>query len=185
MSAASQSGRTAIRPQSPEAGALVDSAVACSPTAAALVDRLATYDVIALLELARVRRPYDGEFLTAGRLSLLTATPRARYVRIRLVVPPDPRIAVGMLVHELWHALEVAREPEVHDQQGMRQLYARIGSTGAAPLHFETDRAFNHGAQALSEVTYRCLADVRARRTADVVAARSPAGPLRLADGAR
>ena len=58
---------------------------------------------------------------------VLMPTPGGR----NLVVRIDPRqtmfSAVAQLAHELYHAVEVAREPDVVDEASMRSLFGRIG----------------------------------------------------------
>ena len=51
-----------------------------------------------------------------------------------LLVLVNPRLqrneVVGQLAHELYHAIEIAREPEVVDADSLRELYRRIGEHG-------------------------------------------------------
>jgi hypothetical protein len=51
-----------------------------------------------------------------------------------LLVLVNPRLhrneVVGQLAHELYHAIEIAREPEVVDARSLRELYRRIGEHG-------------------------------------------------------
>jgi len=57
----------------------------------------------------------------------LMRTPGGR----NLLVHIDPRqpinAVVGQLAHELYHAMEIAREPNVVNPSSMRELYRRIG----------------------------------------------------------
>lgn len=60
----------------------------------------------------------------------IMATPGGR----NLLVLVNPRLqrneVVGQLAHELYHAVEIAREPEVVDADSLRELYQRIGEHG-------------------------------------------------------
>jgi hypothetical protein len=75
---------------------------------------------------------------------LLMPTPGGRNIVVRI----DPRqpilVVVAQLAHELYHALEVAREPDVVDESGIRSLYEQIGErscTGNGGDCFETRAA--------------------------------------------
>ncbi len=57
---------------------------------------------------------------------------------------------VAWLAHELQHALEVAAATEVRDVEGLRRLFARIG-TDLGNGQFETDAAVAVGKPALLE----------------------------------
>jgi hypothetical protein len=46
-----------------------------------------------------------------------------------------------ILAHELWHALEIARAPEVRDEAGMRLLYRNARSQAADDNRFDTPSA--------------------------------------------
>jgi len=76
-----------------------------------------------------------------------------------LVIHIDPRqpilIAAGMLAHELYHAAEIARAPEVVDGESLKALYLRIGEQscrGQVPHCWET-----RAAQAFQELVTRQL----------------------------
>jgi hypothetical protein len=57
----------------------------------------------------------------------LVSTPGSRNLMVRI----DPRqpidAVVAQLAHELYHALEIAREPDVVDAASLRDFYSRIG----------------------------------------------------------
>ncbi len=112
---------------------LAASAVERSPLIATFVKELERSDVIVYLEL-----------LTAphGELHAWTTfvawTGGNRYLLLQVDgrdTGPSERIA--MLGHELCHALEVARAPQVHDTASFRRLYEDIG-TQWGPDRFET-----------------------------------------------
>lgn len=54
-------------------------------------------------------------------------TPGGRHLLIRIDPRQQMRSVVAQLAHELYHAVEVARRPEVHDPASLRALYEEIG----------------------------------------------------------
>ena len=85
----------------------------------------------------------------AGKSTLITmlatlATPSKGEIRYGDATAsrlgPLLRTRIGLLAHELQHAVELADAPEVRDDEGVRQLYRRIGSA-SDPDHFETAAA--------------------------------------------
>jgi len=60
----------------------------------------------------------------------LLATPGGRNILVRIDPRKPIRAVVLQLAHELYHALEVGREPDVVDRDGLRGLYERIGEHG-------------------------------------------------------
>ena len=60
------------------------------------------------------------------------ATPGGRNLLIRFNPRQPIPFAVAQLAHELYHAHEVAREPQVVDSASLQDLYRRIGDRGCA-----------------------------------------------------
>jgi hypothetical protein len=89
-----------------------------SKTFRALLARLAASDLIVYIEI--VDRIIGG---SPGRLYFVAATPRVRYVRIELVADGNSREMVGLVGHELQHAVEIADARHVRDSQAMALLY--------------------------------------------------------------
>jgi hypothetical protein len=83
-----------------------------------------------------------------------------------LVVHFDPRqsirTAAAALAHELYHASEVGRAPEVTDPAGLRALYERIGERSCYPPS-PHDCWETRAAQAFEELVVRQLADGKAK----------------------
>jgi hypothetical protein len=109
-----------------------------SPSFVDLVETLETLD-----RLVYVEEGHCGHSEERACLHIL----RARDARV-LVIRIDPRQTLRsvtlQLAHELYHALEVAREPDVVDAVTLRDLYARIGERtcfGAAESCWETRAA--------------------------------------------
>ena len=137
-----------VRGLDAKAKAVVSDMIAGSPTAARMVRQLENSDLIVLVQT---------DFLPAslgGDLSLVSATPQWRFVRIRLNNSLPPREQVGMLGHELQHALEVAADRNVRDQTAMRRLYEQIGH-GAWGGPYETTAAREAGAVVMREMATR------------------------------
>lgn len=113
-----------------------------------LLDRLACTDVIVYVEFTASPE------IPLARTKLVTAVPGARFLRIginRRVSGPD----VGaMLAHELQHALEIAEQEEVRDDDGVRRLFRRIGRAIGAD-EFETEAARRVEAIARAELRHR------------------------------
>jgi hypothetical protein len=55
------------------------------------------------------------------------STPGGHNILVRIDPRQPTRAVAVLLAHELYHALEVGREPDVVDPDGLRVLYERIG----------------------------------------------------------
>jgi hypothetical protein len=77
-----------------------------------------------------------------------------RYVRVTLNSDNAPFAIIALLGHELQHALEVAREPEVRSQETLLAFYKRVGITVAGGLK-DTSEARKLGRQVRSELALR------------------------------
>jgi hypothetical protein len=106
----------------------------------ALLDELERTDVI--VHLVVLVGPQSGGIEKAPAwLSFTVATDKSRYLRATLDTwQAGYWDSIPLLAHELQHALEVARAPEVRDASTFERLYQRIGwGTGASA--FETAEA--------------------------------------------
>jgi hypothetical protein len=54
-------------------------------------------------------------------------SPDAKLLVVQLATRQPINVVVSQLAHELYHAVEIAREPSVVDAGSMRQLFERIG----------------------------------------------------------
>ncbi|MBA3949417.1 MAG: hypothetical protein H0X44_05660 [Acidobacteria bacterium] len=124
-----------LRPGSDTARVLLGDALARSAIVRGLVEDLASSDVIVHVDLGR---PAGG---VAASTVFVTATEHARYLRVTLDTMTPPHDLIPFLAHELEHALEIARHPEVRDVAGMRRLYGRIGLNTRALMSYETEGA--------------------------------------------
>jgi hypothetical protein len=149
---------THVRPLDPLAVALLADGRQHSEFFRGLVERLERSDAIVYIQTA-VRLPRGVQ----GHMQLATAVEGARYLRITLdrEVPHDR--LVGLLGHELMHAVEVALDQNVRDHASLRALYERIGHSPDGST-FDTRDAIAAGEQVLVELQRgRRLADRRYR----------------------
>ena len=77
----------------------------------------------------------------SGRIVLQTVAGGQRYLRVqvRATLPTDQTISV--IAHELRHALEVAADTSVVDDDGLVALYKRIGHVSYGERGYDTDAA--------------------------------------------
>jgi hypothetical protein len=118
----------------PSAGRILEDAESRSQTIRALVDRLAATDVIVYVEITASPQ------VPTARTKFVTATPSARFLRIGINRTVTPFDVVPLLAHELQHAVEIAEQADVRDDDGLRRLYKRIGHSHGADS-YETDAA--------------------------------------------
>jgi hypothetical protein len=74
----------------------------------------------------------------------LMPTPGGKYLLVRIDSRQPERVVVAQLAHELYHAVEIARAPDVVDAASFTSLYDRIGKRGcylAVNSCWETDAA--------------------------------------------
>jgi hypothetical protein len=113
--------------------ALLDEAVR-SATVRDLIARLEATDVIVYVEVT------PSPQIPLARTKLVTATSRARFLRIGLRATLPPFDVTPLLAHELQHAIEIADCPDARDDEGVRRLYQRIGHQHGTDK-FETEAA--------------------------------------------
>lgn len=121
-----------------------------SPTFQALVSRLEESDVVVYIE---EDRSYTTSF--AGRLSFLSVVAGTRYLIIRVVPLASSVQQLAMMGHELQHAVEVADNPRIVDEDSLLREYMRIGYlSGAASsgLAVDTEAAIETGARIAKEL---------------------------------
>jgi len=132
----------------PAVVSLVADGAAHSPTFAGIVADLLASNVLVTIE------PDLGlKHGMSGYTAFVARTPIRRYLRVCF----DPRGAraeqIAIIGHELWHAREVARHPEVLTQADFHALYA--STIAGRPLHgrWDSDGAFTAGERILHELT--------------------------------
>lgn len=135
--------------------------VSVSPSLHALVDRLDVSDVVVYLGFDRSPSPR-----LAGHLTLIAAVPGRRYLRVAIDRRLNGLQRVGILGHELQHAVEIAESPWVTDETSLSTLYRRIGfrSDGATGECFESVGAIFAGRSVEKEMRKRYTEFTRGSR---------------------
>jgi len=87
-----------------------------------------------------------------GVAYVVAATPSVRYVRVVLRLPNTDRCLMAVLGHELQHAVEIARMPDVRDARSLAAAYGRIGVPMKEKTNFETEAAVKAGKQVAFEL---------------------------------
>lgn len=130
--------------------AVVDAAVARSPTVRALVDQVQQSDVVAYLRFTR----FDASTLE-GRTRFISKAGGRRYVLVEIACGRTGSAQLGILSHELQHVVEIAAAPAVVDNGTLSAHYARIGMRTGHDWHhetFETQAALDTAAQVRREL---------------------------------
>jgi hypothetical protein len=125
---------THLRATSPIVRSLIDEAAVSSPIVNRLISQLENSDTIVYVELT------GSPEIPRARTTLAAATCEFRFLRISInvLIPPIDRLP--LLAHELQHATEIAGAIEARDENGIRELYNRIGVWGGAD-RYETRAA--------------------------------------------
>jgi hypothetical protein len=132
-----------VRSENAAVRAIVDEGARRSPVIRDLLDQLEARAVTVYVRM-RIFTQLELE----GRVALLSATPTQRYLVIELACGRSPVAQIAALGHELYHALEIAREPAIVDARSLAAFYARVGlQTGdaAGRRTFETEAAADAG----------------------------------------
>ncbi len=138
-----------VRPLGAPAAVLLAEATDRSPVVRQLLEELAHTDLVVYVE-----NPMETSGHSApAHLAFLSAGGGTRYLLVRVArwgVAPWEQIA--RLAHELQHAIEIARAPDVRDTAGMAALYRRIGWE-AGRGRFESEEALATGNLVRRELT--------------------------------
>ena len=119
--------------------ALLERGVTHSPTLNALVAEVEATPLLVFVECS-FRLPSG----LGARTNFVTSVGDTRFVRVAVDCSLTSRWQVSLLAHELQHALEIGRHPEVHNVDAMELLYESIGFPtvrDGATRHFETEAA--------------------------------------------
>jgi hypothetical protein len=166
-SAAASPAAPHLRGASARETALIEELLARSAIARALAAEIEARDVIVYVQMTRT--------LARSRAvtGLVTAAGGTRYIRITIGAVPHRDDLAALLAHELQHATEIARSPNVTDDAGLRRLYRAIGEERGAGNAFETAAARDVGARVRAELSH-----VRRTGPSDPASlVRPPAGP--------
>jgi hypothetical protein len=129
---------TKVRGANDKARQLLVAGQELSPTVRQLVAAIESRDLIVLVSVEAPAVSNAGRF--RGSTRLLGTAHGQRFASIWIDESSMPPCAVGLLAHELQHALEVAQAAWVVDQQQMYELFSRIGREWRSQ-HFETAAA--------------------------------------------
>ena len=123
-----------VRAEATDVRAMIAAATARSGTVRELVARLNCTDAIVYVET--IASP----LVPTARTKLVATVASARFIRISINVAFGERDRMALLAHELQHAVEIAEQLDVRDDDGVRRLYAKIGRANGRDS-FETDAA--------------------------------------------
>ncbi|HEY2151120.1 MAG TPA: hypothetical protein VGH34_09940 [Vicinamibacterales bacterium] len=138
-----------VRP-APEMRALFDEATGRSPTVRGLVNWLEILDVTVYVRTQDVM-PRG----LLGRAALLSVNGSHRYIVIDVASQRTAIETISTLGHELFHAIEIAREPSIVDPRTLGEFFERAGrETGDADGRrtFETQAAAATGTRVRREL---------------------------------
>jgi hypothetical protein len=139
-----------VRPLQEEGKRLLEVGMTSSPTFQRLVTRLDHSDVIVYVDVTVDVPPHF-----VGMLRFLTMTKSSRFLVVRLNRMLAPGAAlVGILGHELQHAVEVADAKDVTSAEGLGRLYRRIG-VDTGPGMYDTEAARQTGYEVRDEASHR------------------------------
>jgi hypothetical protein len=139
-----------VRAASPAARLLIDESARYSPTVRDLIDRVDRSDVIVYVQMTASSQ------VASASTTFVTATEGQRYLRILIHAGTPVWSRAQLLAHELQHVIEIASEPEVASNDGIRSLYERIGHASGKD-RYETGAARQIEAKVRAEI-------VRARK---------------------
>ena len=141
--------RPHVRGVSPKESQMIEHLLAASETARGLADEIDASDLIVYVELT--------PSLIAGRgaTRFVTTTGGFRFLRVVIGATTPLGDRGALLGHELQHAAEIARAPEVQNDDALRRLYERIGEDRQARFSFETAAAREVGQRVRRELLLR------------------------------
>jgi hypothetical protein len=113
---------TRVKPADSEMRLVLDG-ISRSPGFRALVDEIHHFNVIVVIQFGSCA---NGRIRSC--VSHVEGDERQRHVRIKVNTRATDDRLIATIAHELHHALEIAREPQVIDSRTALQLYRRIAS---------------------------------------------------------
>ena len=141
---AASSSFTRVRPLSDAAQRLIRDSVARSPTIARLLEDIEASDAIVYIDLQ-----FDTK--SEGVTTLFASNDQCRFIRVVISRLASYSRRIEMLGHELHHALEIIRAPDVRDPTDVRRLYAQIGWV-VSGVSFESNGAIDTERQVRREI---------------------------------
>ena len=124
-----------VRALTPRMADVLQAGARRSPTFLRLLRALQQKDVIVqILDEPTLRS-------TPAQLLIVPVGSGTRFVRVQVGNRRGGDDLVALVGHELFHALEIAREPNVRDPATLQALYRRIGFGTNRVLQYDTDAA--------------------------------------------
>lgn len=125
-----------VRGLTPRMADVLDAGARRSSTFLRLLRLLEQKDVIVQILDDPTLRPS-----TPAQLLIVPVRGAIRFLRVQVGYDRGGDDLVALVGHELLHALEIAREPQVRDASTLQALYTRIGFGTNRVLQFDTDAA--------------------------------------------
>jgi hypothetical protein len=139
---------THVRPATDAVAAVLKGALAQSATLRELATTIEASDVLVFVVISNEPSSWRGGTRFASTFV------DGRMVIVTINADLDVRERLAVLGHELQHVCEVAADPDVTDQAGMRRLFERVGhQEGLNAGVYETDAAQRIERQVRSELT--------------------------------
>ena len=131
-----------------------------SETIRSLVSQIEQHNVIVYLEMQPALKKR-----LAGTMTWISAAGIYRYVRLSINPELSTDVAISTLGHELQHALEVAKAPQIVNEQSLVAYYRTHGDGSRAEINgWDTEAA-----RVVGNFVRRDLAAARTARVADSI----------------
>ena len=114
---------TRVKPADSEMRRLVLDGISRSPAFRAVVDEIHQFNVVVVIQFGLC-----GSGRIRSCVSHVEGDERQRHIRIKVNSRTTDDRLIATIAHELHHALEIAREPEVVNSESALRLYRRISS---------------------------------------------------------
>jgi hypothetical protein len=137
-----------LRPASAFERQVIAEGLCGSGTFRALVEELGASDLIVYVSMRRL-----GSRDLRGRLEFLGATATDRIVRAMFAFPLDRQARITTLGHELRHAIEVARAPEIRSARAFDTYFRTHGHSTGLESAYDTDAAHETEIRIREELT--------------------------------
>jgi len=121
-----------VRATDPRAQEWIRAGATASGTFRSLLRRLAESDLIVYVVIV------DRIDAAVGQMYFVTAKGGVRYVRIEVVADRDGGRMVGLVAHELQHAVEVADAPRVRDSRTLEMFYRGMLENAFSRTQFDS-----------------------------------------------
>jgi hypothetical protein len=142
-----------IRPLDEHSASLIDDGLRRSPSLRHMIEHLSRSDVVVYVACGDLPR------FIAGHLTWISAAGGTRYVSVRLGCTGPTELQVGILGHELQHAIEIADRPDIIDEASLVRAYSGFGlrrrSSSLGLVSFDSDGADRAGRRVRREVALR------------------------------